>query len=54
MSITVTDFDTKHSLVDWPNNVPQTDPFVFRVCFIYENFGVKGRYHEAMFNWRIE
>jgi hypothetical protein len=50
--IEVTDFDLFHPEVlpdQLPLNFVQTDPLIFKVCFIYQNFALKGRDNEAEF-----
>jgi hypothetical protein len=42
-------FDLFHPQADVPNALVRTDPLIFKVCFIYENYSVQGRRGEAEF-----
>jgi hypothetical protein len=51
LDVTVTDFHVFYPGVDYTNINP-TDDIRLKVSFIYLNYGVKGRPHEAEFWWR--
>ena len=50
MQIRVTDFLNKHESVT--GTVTGEEDLLFRVCFIYNDYGLEGVAHEAKFWWR--